>query len=201
MNPTLLYRLITHLQHYHSICYPSYVRWNIFVRMLLAFWKARFHILDLVASPMSLWLLWWPPTGSSMFMFVVMLHIYFVLHCLYSVGNKITTTTTRLNYIYPTFWKNVRLPPTHHLSLLLLWGLVYHKLLSTAGTSNYIPQDLWDVITCPRPWCLILVQHPWFNLVCCRDVIRRHNFEWTLVIQRWTLRMRLTRKHVNAFFS
>ena len=43
---------------------------------------------------MSLWLLWWPPTGSSMFMVVVMLHIYSVLHCLYSVGNKITTTTT-----------------------------------------------------------------------------------------------------------
>ena len=47
-----------------------------------------------VASSMSLWLLWWPPTGSSMFMFVVMLLIYSILHCLYSVGNKITTTTT-----------------------------------------------------------------------------------------------------------
>ena len=44
---------------------------------------------------MSLWLLWWPPTGSSMFMVVVMLLIYAVLHCLYSVGNKITTTTTK----------------------------------------------------------------------------------------------------------
>ena len=32
-----------------------------------------------------------------MFMVVVMLHIYFVLHCLYSVGNKITTTTVSLN--------------------------------------------------------------------------------------------------------
>ena len=50
--------------------------------------------LALVASPMSLWLLWWPPTGSSMFMLVVMLLICFVLHWLYSVGNKITTTTT-----------------------------------------------------------------------------------------------------------
>ena len=45
---------------------------------------------------MSLWLLWWPPTGSSMFMVVVILLMYSVLHCLYSVGNKITTTT------YPT---------------------------------------------------------------------------------------------------
>ena len=48
----------------------------------------------LVASLMSPWLLWWPPTGSSMFMVVVMLLKYSVLHCLYSVGNKITTTTT-----------------------------------------------------------------------------------------------------------
>ena len=53
----------------------------------------------LVASPMSLWLLWWPPTGSSMFMVVVMLLIYSVLHCLYSVGNKITTTTGMGNEI------------------------------------------------------------------------------------------------------
>ena len=58
------------------------------------------YITLLVASPMSLWLLWWPPTGSSMFMVFVMLHIYSVLHCLYSVGNKITTTTTiTLSYL------------------------------------------------------------------------------------------------------
>ena len=48
----------------------------------------------LVASLISLWLLWWPPTGSSMFMEVVMLLMYSVLHCSYSVGNEITTTTT-----------------------------------------------------------------------------------------------------------
>ena len=54
----------------------------------------------LVASPMSLWLFWWPPTGSSMIMVVVMLLIYSVLHCLYSVGNKITTTTIRIRWIY-----------------------------------------------------------------------------------------------------
>ena len=37
---------------------------------------------------MSLWLLWWPSTGSSMFMVVVMLLMYSALHCLYSVGKK-----------------------------------------------------------------------------------------------------------------
>ena len=49
---------------------------------------------NVVASPISLCLLWWPPTGPSMFMVVVMFLMYSVLHCLYSVGNKITTTTT-----------------------------------------------------------------------------------------------------------
>ena len=54
---------------------------------------------NLVASPLSLCRLWWPPTGSSMFMVVVMLLICSVLHCLYSVGNEITTTTTRIKFI------------------------------------------------------------------------------------------------------
>ena len=30
------------------------------------------------------------------------------------------------------------------------------KHASRAGTSNYIPQILWDVITCPCPWYLLL---------------------------------------------
>ena len=31
------------------------------------------------------------------------------------------------------------------------------KQVSRAGTSNYIPQYLWDVITCPSPWYLPLM--------------------------------------------
>ena len=31
-------------------------------------------------------------------------------------------------------------------------GVLCQKQLSRAGTSNYIPQLLWDVITCPCPW-------------------------------------------------
>ena len=31
--------------------------------------------------------------------------------------------------------------------------------VSRTGTSNYIPQILWDVITCPFPWCLLVVPH------------------------------------------
>ena len=32
------------------------------------------------------------------------------------------------------------------------WESVSQKQLSRAGTSNYIPQYPWDVITCPCPW-------------------------------------------------
>ena len=38
-----------------------------------------------------------------------------------------------------------------------MWRLVYQKQVSRAGTSNYIQQYLWDVITCPRPWYLLPV--------------------------------------------
>ena len=34
--------------------------------------------------------------------------------------------------------------------------LVCQKQVSRAGTSNYIPQILWDVITCPCLWYLLL---------------------------------------------
>ena len=37
-------------------------------------------------------------------------------------------------------------------------GLLPHVALSRAGISNYIPQYLWDVITCPCPWYLLLVR-------------------------------------------
>ena len=35
-------------------------------------------------------------------------------------------------------------------------GLVFQNPVSRAGTSNYIPQYLWDVITCPCPRYLLL---------------------------------------------
>ena len=68
----------------------------------------------LVASPMSLWLLWWPPAWSSMLMVVVMLLMCSVLHCLYSVRNKITTATTTTHDCvikwkhFPRYWPFVR---------------------------------------------------------------------------------------------
>ena len=43
------------------------------------------------------------------------------------------------------------LVPVQHLNIAYPkhWGLVCQKQVSKAGTSNYIPQYMWDVITCP----------------------------------------------------
>ena len=40
-----------------------------------------------------------------------------------------------------------------------MWGVLCQKQVSRAGTINYIPQYLWDVITCPCAWYLLLAQH------------------------------------------
>ena len=45
---------------------------------------------------------------------------------------------------------------THHIT----WGVLCQEPVSRTGTSNYIRQILWDVITCPCPWYLLLAQHP-----------------------------------------
>ena len=39
---------------------------------------------------------------------------------------------------------------------VIVMGIVCQKQISRAGTSNHIPQILWDVITCPCPWYLLL---------------------------------------------
>ena len=38
-------------------------------------------------------------------------------------------------------------------------GVLCQKQVSRAVTSNYIPQFLWDVITCHCPWHLLLTKH------------------------------------------
>ena len=43
-----------------------------------------------------------------------------------------------------------------HSKTVCLWIGVFQKQVSRVGTSNYIPQILWDVITCPCPWYLLL---------------------------------------------
>ena len=47
-----------------------------------------------------------------------------------------------------------------HFKVCSIWsnrGVLCQKQVSRAGTSNYIPQNLWDVITCRCPWYLVLL--------------------------------------------
>ena len=58
------------------------------------------------------------------------------------------------------------------------WGLECQKQVSRTGTSNYIPQYLWDVITCPCPWYLLLAHKSSIRTWCCnyRNCKNRHRF-------------------------
>ena len=47
---------------------------------------------------------------------------------------------------------------------------------SRAEASNYIPQILWDVITCPCPWYMLLAQHSSYEL-CPLILVSRYSFE------------------------
>ena len=50
----------------------------------------------------------------------------------------------------------------------VIWRRVYQRRVSRAGTSNYIPQIMWDVITCPCSWYLLLAHQSsylWTNRV------------------------------------
>ena len=44
-----------------------------------------------------------------------------------------------------------------------MWRHVDQEQVSRAGASNYIPQKLWDVITCPCPWYLLLAPKSLFG--------------------------------------
>ena len=44
------------------------------------------------------------------------------------------------------------------------WGMLCQQLVLRAGISNYIPQYLWDVITFPCPWYLLLAQHSYIKI-------------------------------------
>ena len=62
------------------------------------------------------------------------------------------------------------------LSLSVRLFLIYEGLCVRSRyprTSNYIPQILWDVITCPCPWYLILIHK--FSYVCSCAWYVTHN--------------------------
>ena len=94
-----------------------------------------------------------------------------------------TTKFTRAGYYSSTVWLGswpvVYLRTDLSMQKGFEWDLIYHrhsdnlwaiwrvscqKQVSRAGTSNYIPQYLWDVIFCPYPKYLLLAQHSWYIL-------------------------------------
>ena len=63
--------------------------------------------------------------------------------------------TTDLIYIASSFLACHSIHLSYHSSVHIL-RFVHRHQVSSATTSNYIPQILWDVITCPCPWHLLL---------------------------------------------
>ena len=50
------------------------------------------------------------------------------------------------------------------------WSVLCEKQVSSAGTCNYIPQYLWDIITFPCPWYLLLAQHSSYDSLCAEYI-------------------------------
>ena len=61
------------------------------------------------------------------------------------------------------------------------YGGLGQKQISRAETNNYIPQNLWDVITCACPWYLLLAKHSSFI-----DMYLRLTCNTGLCISRYT---------------
>ena len=51
-----------------------------------------------------------------------------------------------------------------------IWRLAWQKQVARAGTSNYIPQYLWDVITCPCPRYLLLVHMSSYRCTSSQEI-------------------------------
>ena len=61
-----------------------------------------------------------------------------------------------------------------------MWSIVpeFQKEVPRAGTSNYTPQIIWDLITCPCPWYLHLAQHR-AELCCVQALLVERASCWT----------------------
>ena len=83
----------------------------------------------------------------------------------------------KLKYLCRPKWRNSC--PTPCFLLCDIWEALHRKQVSRARTNDYIPQYLWDVITCPCPWYLLPVQRfsyhsapmPWIR------IFRKHIFK------------------------
>ena len=70
-----------------------------------------------------------------------------------------------------------------HIPLIHKMEVRWFEEVSRAGTSNYIPHCLWDLITCPYPWYLLLAQQPSY---CCLNTIRPEEMDQNLAdIYKW----------------
>ena len=58
------------------------------------------------------------------------------------------------------------------------WGLACQKQVSQAVANNFIPLYLWDVITCPSPWYLLLA-HKYSYIDPMQSQLRLSNMIYT----------------------
>ena len=75
------------------------------------------------------------------------------------------------------------------------------NLVSRAGTNNYIPQILWDVITCPCSWYSLLVHH--FSLVTPHNTTHFYHYDarWLLDTKQFPMIILMTHRQCRFNFQ
>ena len=97
------------------------------------------------------------------------MHLYDILSVCYRYSDTLVLKANSV-YIYVSlnaYWFNYM--------CIYVYKDLLEKQVSRTGTSNYIPQILWDVITCPRPWYLLVAHRsPYRQLLssslACLDI-------------------------------
>ena len=75
-----------------------------------------------------------------------------------------------------------------HATVQSLWksGVLCQEQISRTGTSNYIPHILWDVITCPCTWYLLLTEYSSRHRVIFRDNVYHTSLVSDMLYQQVT---------------
>ena len=94
------------------------------------------------------------------------------------LSNCLTLNRQLVNHYLNQWWPR---------SLMHIWGVLYQKQVSRAGTSNYIPQYLWDVITCPCPWYLLHTEHFSYVFTGLKELIINHGIWVWNIMESWSL--------------
>ena len=72
--------------------------------------------------------------------------------------------------------------------VIMNWELLYRKPTSRVGTSNYTPQYLWDVITWPCPWYLLMTyMSSWCNQSKENTTQDWFRWQWPLLLTWFNL--------------